>query len=158
MLDEQSGTLKSGDGNVMRESGADRAGNRSAAYGAESRPAGTPMITYGDSGGASRFFYVAKVDAAERHAGLAVPSLFAQDGPERNTHPTVKPIALMRWLIRLVTPQGGLVLDPFLGSGTTGIAAALEGFDFVGVERDPGYMRIAQARIAHWTAAPVEAA
>lgn len=62
----------------------------------------------------------------------------------------MKPISLMRWLVRLVTPPGGRVLDPFVGSGTTGIAAVLEGFDFVGIEREPEYVEIARARIAHW--------
>ena len=62
----------------------------------------------------------------------------------------MKPIALMRWLIRLVTPPGGVVLDPFLGSGSTGCAAALEGMEFVGIERDPDYMEIARARIGFW--------
>lgn len=64
-------------------------------------------------------------------------------------HPTVKPVALMRWLVRLVTPPGGTVLDPFLGSGTTGIAAKLEGFDFIGIEREAEYMAIAERRIAN---------
>ena len=68
----------------------------------------------------------------------------------RNIHSTVKPIALMRWLCRLVTPKGGLVLDPFTGSGSTGCAAVLEGFRFVGVEREPEYAAIAEKRIAHW--------
>ena len=63
----------------------------------------------------------------------------------------VKPVALMRWLVRLVTPPGGLVLDPFAGSGTTGIACALEGFRFLGVEQDPGYAAIARRRI-RWAA------
>lgn len=65
------------------------------------------------------------------------------------SHPTVKPIAVMRWLVRLVTPPGGVVLDPFMGSGTTGIAAVREGFAFVGIEQDAGYIDIARARIAH---------
>lgn len=75
----------------------------------------------------------------------------------KNVHPlepTVKPIALMRWLVRLVTPPDGTVLDPFAGSGTTGIAAALEGFDFIGIEREAEYVEIAEARIAHWAAQP----
>lgn len=71
-------------------------------------------------------------------------------GPTKNNHPTVKPISLMRWLVRLVTPPGGTCLDPFLGSGSTGCAAALEGFDFVGMEREPDYVAIAEARIAFW--------
>jgi site-specific DNA-methyltransferase (adenine-specific) len=67
-----------------------------------------------------------------------------------NHHPTVKPIALMRWLVRLVTPPDGLILDPFLGSGTTGIAAVLEGFHVIGIEQDSEYLDIARRRIAHW--------
>jgi site-specific DNA-methyltransferase (adenine-specific) len=102
-------------------------------------------IGYGDSGGASRFFYCAKSSSAERNAGL--------DG-QRSTHPTVKPVRLMSWLVRLVTPPGGLVLDPFTGSGTTGCAAALEGFRFVGLEREPEYVAIARARIAWWAEHP----
>lgn len=89
--------------------------------------------TYGDSGGASRFFYTAKASTAERGAG--------------NTHPTVKPVDLMRWLVRLVTPPGGLVLDPFAGSGTTGVACVAEGFRFVGVEREAEYVEIAARRL-----------
>ena len=68
----------------------------------------------------------------------------------RNNHPTVKPLGIMRWLVRLVVPPGGVVLDPFLGSGTTAIAAELEGFRWVGVEREEKYARIAVARIAFW--------
>ena len=70
--------------------------------------------------------------------------------PARNLHPTVKPIALMRWLCRLVTPPNGLVLDPFTGSGTTGCAAVLEGFRFVGCEKEAEYVAIAEKRIAYW--------
>lgn len=66
-----------------------------------------------------------------------------------NIHPTVKPTDLMRWLVRLITPPGGIVLDPFTGSGSTGKAAALEGMRFIGVERSPEYADIARARIAH---------
>jgi len=114
----------------------------------------------------SRFFYVAKASRREREAGLtgetrAVGSVNLRTDshaerngqtttPARNHHPTVKPIALMRWLCRLVTPPGGLVLDPFTGSGTTGCAAALEGFGFVGIEREAEYVAIAERRIAHW--------
>jgi site-specific DNA-methyltransferase (adenine-specific) len=99
-----------------------------------------------ETGGASRFFYTAKASSSERNAGL---------DDERNTHPTVKPIDLMRWLIRLVTPPDGTVLDPFLGSGTTGVAAHLENRDFIGIEREPEYMLIAEARIKHWSAQQV---
>lgn len=62
----------------------------------------------------------------------------------------------MRWLCRLVTPPSGLILDPFLGSGTTGCAAVLEDFDFIGIEREPEYVAIAEARIAYWYAEPVQ--
>jgi hypothetical protein len=124
---------------------------------------------YGDSGGASRFFYVAKPSRAERDLGCEhLPpksggeatdredgSIGTQNpragagrtGGARNFHPTVKPIALMRWLCRLITPPGGVVLDPFTGSGTTGIAALAEGFSFFGVEQDPQYAEIAKARL-----------
>ena len=88
------------------------------------------------SGGASRFFYVAKAPKRERPVvdGIA--------------HPTVKPLALMRWLVRLVTPPGGIVLDPFAGSGTTLEAAVLEGFVAVGIEREADYLRLIEARMA----------
>jgi site-specific DNA-methyltransferase (adenine-specific) len=89
----------------------------------------------GDSGSAARFFYCAKASKADRGEG--------------NTHPTVKPTGLMRYLCRLVTPPGGIVLDPFMGSGSTGKAAILEGFQFIGIERDTEYLAIAEARISH---------
>jgi len=114
----------------------------------------------GDSGSAARFFYAAKVSAKERNEGLehlpdhdwqgdgaAVPERENRPfNPSKNHHPTVKPIALMRYLCRLITPPGGAVLDPWMGSGSTGKAAALEGFDFIGMEQDADYFRIAQAR------------
>lgn len=84
------------------------------------------------SGSAARFFYCAKASKADREAG--------------NIHPTVKPSALMRYLCRLVTAPGGLILDPFAGSGSTGKAAIAEGFRFVGAELDPAYAEIARAR------------
>ena len=84
-------------------------------------------------GEAARFFYCAKASKRDRD--------------EDNNHPTVKPTDLMRYLCRLVTPPGGVVLDPFMGSGSTGKAALLEGFKFVGIERDPTYFEIANARI-----------
>jgi len=100
-------------------------------------------VTHNDSGGASRFFYVAKASKAEREAGLD------SDGDRANHHPTVKPIELMRYLVRLVTPKGGTVLDPFMGSGSTGCAAMLEGMDFVGIDITPEYVEIARRRILH---------
>lgn len=92
------------------------------------------QVGFGDLGSAARFFYCAKASRSERGEG--------------NVHPTVKPIALMRYLVRLVTRKGGIVLDPFMGSGTTGIAAIQEGMEFVGIERDPQYHEIASRRIA----------
>ena len=85
--------------------------------------------------GASRFFYTAKAPKRER------PNV---DGIQ---HPTVKPLAIMRWLIRLVTPPGGTVLDPFAGSGTTIEAALIEGFTPVGIEMETGYLPLIQHRI-----------
>ena len=102
------------------------------------------------------FFYNAKASRSEREAGCGeLPARSGADAVERaagevrNHHPTVKPVAVMRWLVRLVTPPGGVVLDPFLGSGTTGIAAMKEGMSFVGIEREADYLAIARARIAH---------
>jgi site-specific DNA-methyltransferase (adenine-specific) len=113
------------------------------------------------------FHYFPKPSRAEKEAGcLDLPGLkngLPQDSDDasegtdtdveeiHNVHPTVKSIALMRWLCRLVTPKGGTVLDPFSGSGTTGCAAVLEGFDFVGIEREAEYAAIARARIAYWS-------
>jgi DNA modification methylase len=158
LLDEQSGESKSNKG----------VGNR--------KPSKNDIIKwsntfengldegYNDKGGASRFFYQAKVSKAERNMGL--------DGFEdkkfdlnrvsfgtleerynlksKNNHPTVKPINLMAYLCRLITPEGGIVLDPFMGSGSTGISAQLEGFRFVGMEMDPEYFKIAEARISSY--------
>ncbi|HYM55646.1 MAG TPA: site-specific DNA-methyltransferase [Solirubrobacteraceae bacterium] len=107
----------------------------------------------------SRLFFCAKASRREKEAGceqLPARSVKLYNGgchPPRvrhNTHRTVKPIALMRWLVALVTPPGGVVLDPFAGSGTTGIAAVLEGRLFLGVEREPEYIDIACARLTHW--------
>jgi len=95
---------------------------------------------YDDTGGASRFFYVAKPSRKERNFGL---------GGEHNTHPTVKPIALCCWLVRLITPPGGLVLDPFAGSGTTGVACILEGARFIGIEKEEEYVNIARRRLLY---------
>ena len=120
---------------------------------------------YGDIGGASRFFYCAKASRAERDAGLhgceetsptsggepkGRSAVKGTDRAAQNNHPTVKPIDLMRWLVRLVTPPGGTVLDPFAGSGSTGAAAMLEGARFLGIEREAIYVPIARARITHW--------
>jgi len=118
----------------------------------------------GDTGSAARFFYSAKASRAERELGLAdfapetvgdgrkksIDNAYQRGKTERrNVHPCVKPAAVMRWLVRLVTPPSGTVLDPYSGSGTTGVAAALEGFDFIGCELSPEYVEIARARISH---------
>ncbi len=107
----------------------------------------------------SRLFYAAKASRAERDAGcehLAAVNAPVFTGktskPRRNSHNTVKPIELMRWIIRLTVPPGGLVLDPFAGSGSTGCAAVTEGRQFVGIEREAEYVPIARARLAHWAA------
>jgi len=121
-------------------------------------------------GSAARFFYCAKASKRDREEGCgpigeSARRMFASGGrtmrdgewvetdspprPRRNNHPTVKPTDLMRYLCRLVTPPSGVVLDPFMGSGSTGKAAMLEGFRFVGIERDEEYLKIAEARIAH---------
>jgi hypothetical protein len=99
------------------------------------RGEGDGIFGYGDRGGASRFFYVAKADATER--------------PRVNgtAHPTVKPLSLMRWLVRLVTPPGGTVLEPFAGSGTTVEACIVEGFDCIAIEKGEEYLPLIMQRI-----------
>lgn len=152
LLDEQSGERTSGQPRIDRGRG-----------GIWSPSDGTPCgPQYGDYGGASRFFYTAKASRAERERMEGGPTepVRRTDGravdienprlrtsPRVNHHPTVKPLDLMRWLVRLVTPPGGLVLDPFAGSGTTGVAAMAEGFRFLGIEREPEYVAIAEARL-----------
>ena len=152
LLDEQSGDSKSSDYKCEGKDTSTKFGQIKSSK----RETG-----YVDKGGASRFFYQAKVSKAERNMGL--------DGFEdkkkwlkggggsgisdresvvaKNNHPTVKPINLMVYLCRLITPEGGVVLDPFMGSGSTGVAAQLEGFRFVGMEMDVDYFNIAEARI-----------
>ena len=98
---------------------------------------------------AARFFYCAKAGKADRDEGCDGLDAHKQDETRSNHHPTVKPTDLMRYLCRLVTPSGGTVLDPFMGSGSTGKAATLEGFSFVGCELQPEYIAIAEARIRH---------
>lgn len=117
---------------------------------------------YGDKGSAARFFYCPKASKADRDEGLeGRDEVTVNDGrekdidnafqrgitPRKNSHPTVKPTKLMQYLVKLVTPKGGVVLDPFMGSGSTGKACKLEGFDFIGIELDPEYCKIAEARI-----------
>ena len=170
LLDEQSGTLKSGKYQPHHKRGKTLGEYQGSCYGKYNNQEQMldPDKTYGDSGGASRFFYQAKVSKAERNMGLdgfegkklhninQLDDRLRQDGTLRetpihkNNHPTVKPINLMTYLCRLITPEGGIVLDPFMGSGSTGIAAQLEGFRFVGMEMDEDYFKIAEARINNY--------
>lgn len=167
LLDDSVGTLTSGANPTRR--GSAKFGTLYGDF--EGQRECTPARGM-DSGGPSRFYYCAKSSRAERNAGLAGMlergrrsyeggPIVSADHPgtspgghtraAANHHPTVKPAALMRWLVRLVTPPGGIVLDPFLGSGTTGIACVHEGMAFVGIEQDAEYLEIARRRIAHWT-------
>jgi len=160
MLDEQSGVRTSGA--IQKVVGDSDASWRrmEAREGAFVRTSAFEMGA--SSGGASRFFYTAKASRADREDGLLPRE--RPDGTDRavggaqhtigvrlaaNHHPTVKPTDLMRWLCRLVTPPGGTVLDPFCGSGSTGVAANAEGFDFIGIEREAEYVEIARRRIAN---------
>jgi DNA modification methylase len=125
-LDAQSGTL-AGAGNKV---GTPR--KSATGYNGTGGPF-TVNFKYDAGGGASRFFYCAKISPGERG--------------EDNKHPTVKPKKLMGYLIKLITPPGGTVLDPFMGSGSTGVAAREQGFGFVGIEREPEYYGIAKRRL-----------
>lgn len=129
MLDAQSGERGGGFG--VRGAGPTD-GRNAYALGGNGEPGG-----YGDTGGASRFFYTAKASRTDRNTSGA-----------NNTHPTVKPTDLMRWLVRLVTPPGGVVLDPFAGSGSTLVAARAEGFRSIGIERETEYAEIIAQRLA----------
>jgi DNA modification methylase len=122
MLDEQTGMLSKQGSPKLKDSVGKMYGG------------GTKDSSFfGDTGGASRFFYVAKASKSEK-------------GKE-NTHPTVKPIKLMIYLIKLVTPPNGVVLDPFMGSGSTGVACVAEKVDFIGIEQSAEYLEIASKRI-----------
>ncbi|QGJ93783.1 DNA methylase [Mycobacterium phage Hannaconda] len=137
-LDEQSGTLKSGD---LAGSKRNTAGGNGITHGAMTGVVGQ---SYADSGGASRFFpvfkYQAKAPTKER------PSYVNEDGA-KVVHSTVKPLTLMRWLARLVCPPGGVILDPFAGSGTTVEACLLEGFDCIAIENEADYIPLIEQRI-----------
>jgi len=172
LLDEQSGTLKSGQ---LLPHHKRFAGNKNC-YG----KATDVSCTYpqgGDSGGASRFFYCAKASRGERNAGLEELAEknachYNQSGrrygggnrknwkdpykkPQfQNNHPTVKPIKLFEWLIKLVTREGQTVLDPFIGSGTTIIAAHNTGRKCMGIEKEEEYIEIAKRRATHWRSRP----
>jgi DNA modification methylase len=164
LLDDQTGELTSGAFDCKRS----QDGPNRAVYGGF--PSGTPAIEQspyqGDRGGASRFYYVAKPSREERDYGTEGLIERQRDDsrkegnpggdnprnrglqPRGNFHPTVKPVELMRWLVKLVTPPGGRVLDPFTGSGTTGMACRYELREFIGIEREAEYLAIAERRIA----------
>lgn len=132
MLDEQSGNVKSA--GVYKAEKTERGFSNTGMF-----KAGYTSNRYtGEQGGASRFFYCAKVSTRERN-----------EGAEENKHPTVKSQKLMGYLIKLVTPPNGIVLDPFMGSGSTGCAAIKEGFDFIGIEKEHEYFETANARLLH---------
>ena len=153
LLDEQSGVSVSKSGGKTFRSG----------NGMDFHMGETDRTGHNDSGGASRFFYVAKASKRDRNEGLE--GLEAKLGgslsggndkrkgdkpqlsPRQNFHPTVKPTQLMRYLIKLVTPPGGTVLDPFTGSGSTGKAALLDGFNFIGAELTEEYLPIIEGRL-----------
>lgn len=168
MLDDSVGELKSG---FMK---ADTKRNKDGGYhGGFPKDRVGITDTYGDKGGPSRFFYCAKASRKERDAGLEdmpfrsggemtdrvegtdglnSPRAGAgRNGGAKNNHPTVKPISIMRYLVRLVTPKNGIVLDPFSGSGTTCIAAVLEGFNYIGIDLTEEYCNIARKRIEFWS-------
>ncbi len=164
LLDKQSGTT-AGSGSVKVASGGQ---NRSASWeaGGGMLAAGsinTGVRDFGDTGGASRFFHAAELDArsgewgpdfegADRFMYCPKPTKAERHcGGRTNIHPTVKPVDVMRYLCRLVTPKGGTVLDPFMGSGTTGVAAILEGFNFIGIELDEAFHELAEYRIKELT-------
>jgi site-specific DNA-methyltransferase (adenine-specific) len=164
LLDQQSGISKSLSHNRPHDTkwGFGVGNDNSKEYDYE-----TGRTGYSDVGGASRFFYVAKANKRDRNEGLnKLPEVRhsdrnATDGvggdnprnrtnqPKQNFHPTVKPTALMQYLIRLVTPNNGVVLDPFAGSGSTGKAAILENKHFIGIEVTPEYLPIIEGRLTH---------
>jgi site-specific DNA-methyltransferase (adenine-specific) len=160
LLDQQSGDSSSKAANK----GLRYSGNHGGLAGQNKEyKEGTDGIRgFSDSGGASRFFYVAKASKRDRNEGLeeleakygARDNGFSDkisdtNAPRQNFHPTVKPTSLMEYLIKLVTPPNGTVLDPFTGSGSTGKAAILQGFDFIGIEMTEEYLPIIEGRLKH---------
>ena len=166
LLDEQSGISKTGDIKPYEQKNTD-------SYSGSMPKLRNANFT-GDKGGASRFFYCAKASKSDRNDGCEkLEGKYVAQGNQaqaelkrgnvdfengnkhnkvelkQNFHPTVKPTELMRYLCRLITPPNGIVLDPFMGSGSTGKGAILEGFDFIGMELDPEYVEIAKARIEY---------
>ena len=140
-VDEQSGHQK--DGVAVNRNRDPEADKKAAIYGTY-KNGDSPDITYGGGGGASRFFYTAKAPKRER------PNV---DGIQ---HPTVKPLAIMEWLLRLVTPPGGTVLDPFAGSGTTLEAAQKLGHKSIGIEAEETYLPLIDQRLQRSNTNPIE--
>jgi site-specific DNA-methyltransferase (adenine-specific) len=137
MLDKQSGILTSGGPAKNRKK---ELHNKVTGFRSGMEFDNVDTYNGGNKGGASRFFYCAKISTSERNLGC-----------ERNNHPTVKPLEVMKWLCRLTrTPSGGLVLDPFMGSGTTGLACLDENRDFIGIELNKDYFNIAKSRIENY--------
>jgi DNA modification methylase len=136
ILDKQSGVFGGG----KPKSGVARVRNNGIGLGTEESRLGQANApdNYGDTGGASRFFYVARASKADRNEGV-----------ESNSHPTVKPTALMSYLIKLIAPEGATILDPFTGSGSTGKAAILNGYKFIGIELTEEYLPIIKGRLDH---------
>lgn len=167
MLDEQSGVLKTGGSPASPHNKGKFSKNGMFAQGDTNI---SDSNFAGDSGGASRFFYVAKASKREKNEGLeGMPEVNRGtfDGnidlenarkiganpektnqPAANHHPTVKPLKLMEYLITLITPPSGTVLDPFMGSGSTGVAAKRLGFKFIGIEKEKEYFEIAEKRVS----------
>jgi len=155
--------------NVSRERKAGTEFGQSSGWNKHNNVDSGLMPAYGDEGSASRYFYCPKTSKSERNQGLVEfdDKQYSHDGRKKsienpyqrnksiskNSHPTVKPVELMKYLCRLVTPKGGTVLDPFMGSGSTGMAAKDEGFDFIGIEREKEYFEISEQRIK--TTAPL---
>jgi DNA modification methylase len=134
VLDEEAGELLDAQSGMSKSTGGRAFQTTSAVYGEYANRFEKRDPGFGDTGGASRFFYCAKASRSERGEG--------------NNHPTVKPLALMQWLVRLVTPPNGTVLDPFAGSGTTLLAAVTEGFNAIGIEREEEYIAIVKQRLS----------
>ena len=137
--------------------------------GASSEKGRYPSNVIGEVTDYQKYFYCPKVGRAERHVGFEPPETNGKGhtqmyGEEQavlrntnnlstgNNHPTVKPVELMKYLVKLVTPEGGIVLDPFNGSGSTGMACVELGYEYVGCELDPNYVEIATNRITAWEA------
>jgi site-specific DNA-methyltransferase (adenine-specific) len=165
ILDEQSGDRSST--RINNSNDKIKKGNTNKLFGGSIQKIESYSKDYRDKGGASRFFYVAKASKGERNKGLEdfdekrmegrdegqderSVAFKARPTPMANVHPTVKPVKLMQYLVKMITPPYGIVLDPFCGSGTTGVACKLDGFQFVGLEQDPEYAKIAEARITNY--------